>query len=29
VLRADEIERVLPVPQTTIDVLSQDLDAIE
>ena len=28
-LRSDEIERVLPIPQTTIDVLSQDFDMAE
>jgi endonuclease-8 len=28
-LRTDQIERVLPIPQTTIDVLNQDFDAIE
>jgi endonuclease VIII len=28
-LRSDEIERVLPIPQTTVDVLSQDFDMAE
>jgi endonuclease VIII len=28
-LRSDEIQRVLPIPETTIDVLSQDFDMAE